>query len=116
MHEAIPLMAGASQGGNRGGPGGSGSRDRPAAALRRSTAWAVAAGTLPGAGVGSCPSTSAPAASPSAGHRQQRTQRNSHGPRYPARGVRTAVAVLRPASANLRLCAAGQLGQLNPPC
>ena len=82
--------------------------DRPAAASRRSTAWAVASGTLPGTGAGSCPSTSALAASSSAGHRQQRTQRKSHVPRYPARGVRTVVAVLRPASANLRFCAAGQ--------
>ena len=48
-------MAGASQGGNRGGPGGSGSRDRPAAASRRSTAWAVASGSFPGAWVCSCP-------------------------------------------------------------
>ena len=116
MHEAMPLMAGASQGGNRGGPGGSGSRERPAAASRRSTAWAVASGPFPGSRVCSCPNTSAPAASSNAGHRQQRTQRKSHVPLYPARGVRTVVAVPRPASANLRLCAAGRLEQLNPPC
>ena len=75
-----------------GWPGGSGSRDRPAAASRRSTAWAAASGPFPGARVCSCPNTSAPAASSNAGHRQQRTQRKSHVPLYPARGVRTVVA------------------------
>ena len=88
MHEAMPLMVGASQGGNRGGPGGSGSRDRPAAASRRSTASA-ASGLFPGAWVCSCPPASAPAASSNAGHRQQRSERQSHVPLYPATGAST---------------------------
>ena len=105
-------MAGALQGANRGGPGGSGSRDRPAAASRRSTAWAAASGPFPGARMCSCPNTSAPAASSNTGHRQQRTQRKSHVPLYPARGVRTVVAVPRRPR---RICAfAPPAGSNNP--